>query len=266
MGCDSPKVDAANARNWRLSVEASGPWKRGDDFERLFELLSEYVQVVAIGQPPGLLPPNVLLRSGCEANASILQRDRSSRRITSASMRRPASMSSSESFRARWRAARSSSSSQSPGSRGSSSISVPSGRSVGSSTTSRPDFTRAFSVMAITVASRSVAQQASSALHRRRWCSACRRWPGRHDAGIPEPLPWRCPNSRNRGIVRKSSCRRSVRDRGVGGSNPPAPTNRLSDLGPVVLTGLFLFATKLPHRRAVVLSPAISSLIRCDMM
>jgi hypothetical protein len=34
---DSPEVDAANARNRRPSVEASGPWKRGDDLERLFE-------------------------------------------------------------------------------------------------------------------------------------------------------------------------------------------------------------------------------------
>jgi hypothetical protein len=56
--------------------------------------------VVTIGQPPGLLSLNVFLRSGCEANAAILQRDRSSRRITSASTRRPALMSSSESFRA----------------------------------------------------------------------------------------------------------------------------------------------------------------------
>jgi hypothetical protein len=66
----------------------------------LFEFLGEHVGVVAIGQPPGLLSPNVFLRSGCEANAAILQRDRSSRRITSASTRRPALMSSSESFRA----------------------------------------------------------------------------------------------------------------------------------------------------------------------
>jgi len=50
---------------------------------------------------------------------------------------------------------------------GSSSISVPSGRSVGSSTTSRPAFTRAFSVIAITVAPCSVAQQAGCALRRR---------------------------------------------------------------------------------------------------
>ena len=100
MDGDSPEVDAANAGNGRLSVDGSGTWKRRDDLERLFEFLGEHVGVVAIGQPPCFLAPNVFLRSGCEANVAILQRDRSSRRITSASMRRPALMSSSESFRA----------------------------------------------------------------------------------------------------------------------------------------------------------------------
>jgi len=100
MDGDSPEVDAANAGNGRLSVEGSGTWKRRDDLERLFEFLGEHVGVVAIGQPPGLLSSNVFLRSGCEANAAILRRDRSSRRITSASTRRPALMSSSESLRA----------------------------------------------------------------------------------------------------------------------------------------------------------------------
>jgi len=100
MDGDSPEVDAANAGDGRLSVEGSGTWKGRDDLERLFEFLGEDVGVVAIGQPPGLLSANVFLRSGCETNAAILQRDRSSRRITSASTRRPALMSSSESFRA----------------------------------------------------------------------------------------------------------------------------------------------------------------------
>ena len=100
MGVDSPEVDTANAGNGRLSVQGSGTWKHRDDLERLFEFLGEHVGVVTIGQPPGLLSPNVFLRSGCEVNAAILQRDRSSRRITSASTRRPALMSSSESLRA----------------------------------------------------------------------------------------------------------------------------------------------------------------------
>src|SRR5712692_1802190 len=93
---DSPEVEAANAGNGRLRVRGSGAWKRGDDFERLVEFLGEHVGVVAIGQPPGFFCPNMSLRSGREANAAILQRDRSSRRITSASTRRPALMSSSE--------------------------------------------------------------------------------------------------------------------------------------------------------------------------
>lgn len=59
MDGNSPEVDAANARNWGLRVEGSGTWKRRDDLERLFEFLGEHVGVVAIGQPPGLLSPNV---------------------------------------------------------------------------------------------------------------------------------------------------------------------------------------------------------------
>ena len=100
MGVDSPEVDTANAGNGRQSVQGSGTWKRRDDLERLFEFLGEHFGVVTIGQPPNLLAMNVFLRCGCEANAAILQRDRSSRRITSASTRRPALTSSSESFRA----------------------------------------------------------------------------------------------------------------------------------------------------------------------
>ena len=100
MDGDPPEVDAANAGNGRLSVESSGTRKGRDDLERLFEFLGEHVGVVAIGQPPCLLSPNVSLRSGGEANVAILQRDRSSRRTTSASTSRPALTSSSESFSA----------------------------------------------------------------------------------------------------------------------------------------------------------------------
>ena len=100
MDGDSPEVDPANAGNGRLSVAGSGTWKCRDDLERLFEFFGEHVGVVAIGQPPRLLSSNVFLRRGCEANAAILQRDRSSRRITSASTRRPVLISSSESVRA----------------------------------------------------------------------------------------------------------------------------------------------------------------------
>jgi hypothetical protein len=52
-----------------------------------FELLREHVRVVALGQPPRRLSSNVVLSSSREANTSILQRDRRSRRITSAATR-----------------------------------------------------------------------------------------------------------------------------------------------------------------------------------
>jgi len=84
---------------------------------------------------------------GGEQDLSTLHVERSSRRTSSALTRRPASRSPSDWRRASCKAARSASSSQSPGSRGKSSTSVPSGRSVGSSNTSRPARTRAFSVM-----------------------------------------------------------------------------------------------------------------------
>ena len=100
MDGKSPQVDAANAGNWRLRVEGSGARKRRDDLERLFEFLGENVRVVAIGQPPGLLSPNVFLSSRREANVPVFQRERSSRRTTSASKSRPALTSSSESLRA----------------------------------------------------------------------------------------------------------------------------------------------------------------------
>ena len=45
-----------------LGVKSSGTRKRGDDHERLFEFFGEQRGVVSIGQPPGLLSPNVFLR------------------------------------------------------------------------------------------------------------------------------------------------------------------------------------------------------------
>ena len=72
MDGDSPEVDAANAGNGRLSVEGSGTRKGCDDLERLFEFLREHVGVVAIGQPPCFLAPNVFLRSGGELNVPVM--------------------------------------------------------------------------------------------------------------------------------------------------------------------------------------------------
>jgi hypothetical protein len=148
MRVDSSKVNAADTPNSRLCVRRSCARKHGYDFESLFELVGEHVDVIAVGQPPRFLSSNLFVRSSCEMDDAMFQRDRSSRRMAPASTRRPLFTSSPDALSASWRAARSAASSQSPGSSGRSSISVPSGKSVGSSTTSRPAFTRPFSVMA----------------------------------------------------------------------------------------------------------------------
>jgi hypothetical protein len=118
----------------------------------LFELGREGVPVKSIGQPPGLLAPEVPLCRCSESNAAGLQEDLRPLRIASASTKRPAATSTLDSRKAAWSAARSASSSQSPGSRGRRSTSVPLGKSVGSSTTSRPARTRAFEVIEATLA------------------------------------------------------------------------------------------------------------------
>jgi hypothetical protein len=128
------------------------PGDHSQDSERSFEFSREDIGVDPILQPPCLLAPDVTSRCGGKPNATLLQRERSSRRISSASTRWPAATSASDWRKASCRAARSASSSQSPGSNGSSSISVPSGRSVGSSRTNRPDRTRALIVIAGSVA------------------------------------------------------------------------------------------------------------------
>jgi hypothetical protein len=56
--------------------------------------------VLPILESPLFLSPNMTLGTGGETNAPILQRDLSSRRIASASTRRPDLTSSPESFRA----------------------------------------------------------------------------------------------------------------------------------------------------------------------
>src|SRR3954453_9962879 len=100
VGVDSSEVYTTNARNRRLRVRRSRTRKGSDDPERLLDILGKQVGVVTIGPPPGFLSPKVLLCSGREAKTSILQRERSSRRTTSASKSRPALTSSSESLRA----------------------------------------------------------------------------------------------------------------------------------------------------------------------
>jgi hypothetical protein len=134
-----------------FTVRCSRAWKPRQDTERLFDLGSEEIALEPVLQPPALLAVHVPPSGRGEANASWLQVERRSFRISAASTRRPAATSAPDSCKAAWSAARSSSSSQSPGSSGRSSTSVPSGKSVGSSTTSRPARTRALSVMQWTV-------------------------------------------------------------------------------------------------------------------
>jgi hypothetical protein len=66
------------------------PIKPRHYFESLLEFLGESFRVVAIREPPGLFMCDVLLGRYREANVSLFQRERSSRRIASASTRRPA--------------------------------------------------------------------------------------------------------------------------------------------------------------------------------
>jgi hypothetical protein len=142
---DTLQEDPAHSRDSR--VARSDPWECGDQVERAIEIRRKRVDVLAVGHPPVALAKDVAARSGGEQNLSALHVERSSRKTSSALTRRPASRSPSDWRRASCKAARSASSSQSPGSKGKSSTSVPSGRSVGSSNTSRPARTRAFSVM-----------------------------------------------------------------------------------------------------------------------
>jgi hypothetical protein len=153
------QVQSAQAGHSGFLVACANARKDGQNSEGLFNLSCENIGVGLVFNPPSLFALHMSLRSRCESNRTLFQRDLSSRRISSASTRRPAAMSASDWRRASWSAARSVSSSQSPGSSGSRSISVPSGRSVGSSNTSRPSRTRALIVMSERVTPRQAAQQ-----------------------------------------------------------------------------------------------------------
>ena len=149
---DPAKVDTSKTSNIRVDVRSAGAREDCHNLEGLFELGREDFAVGSILKPPVLLASDVFLRGGRESDVAWRHRERSSLRMSSASTRRPAAISTLESRKALWRAARSVSSSQSPGSSGRSSNSVPSGRFVGSSTTRRPAVTRALMVMAESVA------------------------------------------------------------------------------------------------------------------
>jgi hypothetical protein len=147
-----PKVDAAKAGHICAAVKRASSGEECQDAEGLFELSGEDLGVGPVCKPPEFLANDLRARRRGQSDAALAQCDRSSLRISSASISRPAATSASDSRSALWSAARSASSSQSPGSSGRSSNSVPSGRLVGSSTTSRPAVTRALMVMCDSVA------------------------------------------------------------------------------------------------------------------
>ena len=136
-----------------VRVRRSGARQPRQNSNGLFEFVGEHISVNPVLDPPFPLEADMPPSRKGESDPTRFQRERSSRRMSSASTRRPASTSAPDSRRASWRAARPSSSSQSPGSSGRSCSSVPSGRSVGSSMTRRPWRTRALMVMQTSVAS-----------------------------------------------------------------------------------------------------------------
>lgn len=147
VGRGTPEVKATKTSNLLLGIQGTSPWKPREKCDRLLDLIGKDLDGEVILDPPDLGSPELVTRDFRENNLPTPHAERNSRRISLASLMRPASTSAPEAARARCSAERSSSSSQSPGSKGRSSTSVPSGRSVGSSTTKRPLRTVAFSVM-----------------------------------------------------------------------------------------------------------------------
>ena len=147
VGRSTAEVEATQTRDSRLGIQGPSPWHPREKADSLFKLVCEDLYGAMVLDPPSLRGTKLIARDLRENDPATLHFDRSSRRTSSASVRRPASISAPDATSARCSAARSSSSSQSPGSNGSRSISVPSGRSVGSSTTKRPFRTHAFSIM-----------------------------------------------------------------------------------------------------------------------
>jgi len=147
MGRDATEVEATQTGDLGVRIRSSSPWQQREKVDRLFDLVREDSDGAVIVDPPRLRRSKLIAGELGEDDLATCHSDRSSRRTSLASIMRPASTSAPEAIRARCSAERSSSLSQSPGSNGSNSTSVPSGRSVGSSTTKRPFWTRAFKVM-----------------------------------------------------------------------------------------------------------------------
>src|SRR5439155_986365 len=139
--------DSPDATHAGRSVRRSGLGSGRNSPQCLLKLFyEERRRVLPVDPPPLLDRPDLRLGSRCDEDprpTHDLARLRSAR-TSDAGRTRPLRTSSSEAASAAWRRRRSSSSKPSHASAGTSSISVPSGRSVGSSTTMRPPFTRAF--------------------------------------------------------------------------------------------------------------------------
>ena len=83
-----------------MLVQSAGSGQDRYDPESLLEFLGEDFGVVAVLTPPGFLSRDMLLGRAGKTNVPLFQRERSSRKIVSASTSRPAFTSWSESLRA----------------------------------------------------------------------------------------------------------------------------------------------------------------------
>src|SRR4051812_3990433 len=89
VDCDPLQEDPAHSGDSR--VARSDPWESGDRLERAIEIRRKGFDVLAVGHPPVALAEDVAACSGGEQKLSTLYVERSSRRTSSALMRRPAS-------------------------------------------------------------------------------------------------------------------------------------------------------------------------------
>ena len=90
MGCDLWHIEATQAGDARVRVTRPGSGQPRQDSDGVFEFFGEYVHVRSVLKPPCLLSANVFVSRGGEPNSTRLHRERSSRRISSASTRRSA--------------------------------------------------------------------------------------------------------------------------------------------------------------------------------
>jgi hypothetical protein len=100
MASQVPEIQTANTRHASVSIRGARAWQDSQHLGAGFEFSREQVSVVPVLEPPDSLLVDVALRRCREADATPLQRERSSLSTSAASMRRPAATSCSESARA----------------------------------------------------------------------------------------------------------------------------------------------------------------------